>query len=179
VYGVTNGLSRIFFFRRLTTWLGMKRTFTIGIVATVIMYASFPIISTLADWRGGVDGWVYAAIGVQVTASMMISFSYGWSSLPCRYTSFIISLNEYPGCIFIFITASSPNRASLGSTNGLCQMVVSWMRAFGPGLANSLYSFSLRERSWTVYYVLEALSVVAIAGACFLPRSPWQDANRK
>jgi hypothetical protein len=53
-------------------------------------------------------------------------------------------------------------------------MVVSWMRAFGPGLAASLYSFSLRERSWVVYWVLEAIVVVAIAGAFFLPRNPWK-----
>jgi hypothetical protein len=53
-------------------------------------------------------------------------------------------------------------------------MLVSWMRAFGPGLANSLFSLSLRQRTWTVYFVLEALSVVAIAGACFLPRDPWR-----
>lgn len=84
--------------------------------------------------------------------------------------------NDLPtGSIFIFITASAPNRASLGGTNGLCQMLVSWMRAFGPGLANSLFSLSLRDRTWTVYYVLEAISIVAIAGACFLPRSPWRE----
>lgn len=81
------------------------------------------------------------------------------------------------GCIFIFITAAAPNRASLGSTNGICQMLVSWMRAFGPGLANSLYSISLRDDTWTVYFVLEALSVIAIAGACFLPHSPWRESR--
>jgi hypothetical protein len=31
----------------------------------------------LADWRGGIDTVVYAAIGVQLFFSILVSFSYG------------------------------------------------------------------------------------------------------
>jgi hypothetical protein len=77
-----NGLFQIFLFAKIDAWFGTKQTFMVGIVATTIMYASLPVISVLADWRGGLDGWVYGAIGVQLVAAMMTSLSYGLSS-PC------------------------------------------------------------------------------------------------
>lgn len=78
------------------------------------------------------------------------------------------------GCAFIYITASSPNKASLGSVNGLAQMSVSIMRCFGPSLANSLFSFSISQPhgehlGWLVYYVLTALACVAVWVGTFLP----------
>jgi hypothetical protein len=59
-------------------------------------------------------------------------------------------------------------------TSVLSLQVVSWMRAVGPAVANSLYSVSLKEGRWTVYWVLEAIAFVAIAGALQLPRNPWR-----
>jgi hypothetical protein len=77
VYGVMNGLFQIFMFARINARFGSKNTFMVGIVATTVMYASFPALTLVADARGAVDGWVYAVIGVQLVASMMTSLSYG------------------------------------------------------------------------------------------------------
>jgi hypothetical protein len=81
VYGVMNGLFQIFLFARINERFGTKNTFTAGIISTVFMFASFPLISLLADARGGVDNVVYAAVGVQLVAAMMTSLSYGSSVL--------------------------------------------------------------------------------------------------
>ncbi len=65
------------------------------------------------------------------------------------------------GCMFIYITASSPNKNSLGATNGISQTTVSIARAIGPALATSLFSFSADKNileGYAVYVVLFALS---------------------
>lgn len=154
IYGIMNGIFQIFFFAKINKRLGTKLTFTLGVGSTVVSFLCFPLISVVAAHRGSHDLLVRGLVFFQLGMSMATSLAYG--------------------CIFIFITAASPNQASLGSTNGLCQMVVSWMRAVGPAIANSLYSLSLREGNWNVYYVLEALAFVAIVGACQLPRNPWR-----
>jgi len=84
-----------------------------------------------------------------------------------------LGVNSSYGCIFIYLTAASPNRASLGTTNGLAQLFVSIMRAIGPVTATSLFSLSLAEGylgGRMVYLVLTGVSVVSIALSITLPR---------
>jgi hypothetical protein len=47
----------------------------------ILLFASFPVISLVADARGSVDRVVYAAIGGQLVISMMTGLSYGPYSL--------------------------------------------------------------------------------------------------
>lgn len=82
--------------------------------------------------------------------------------------------------MFIFITASAPNKASLGSVNGLAQMLVSVMRTVGPATANSLFALSIDEQhhymgGFFVYYALAALVCVALAVATLLPERTMSD----
>ena len=84
------------------------------------------------------------------------------------------------GCVFIFITASAPNKASLGSVNGLAQMLVSIMRTVGPATANSLFALSIDEKhhylgGYFVYYALGALVCVALWVGTFLPDKTMSD----
>jgi len=48
-------------------------------------------------------------------------------------------------CNMILVNASAPERRSLGSVNGLAQMVTTSMRAVGPGLASSIFALSLQK----------------------------------
>ena len=82
------------------------------------------------------------------------------------------------GCIFIYITASTPNRASLGSVNGLAQLSVSIVRALGPAAANSLFSLSIDPTRHylggnLVYWALSGLTIFALFAASLLPAKPW------
>ena len=85
------------------------------------------------------------------------------------------------GCIFIFITASAPNKASLGSVNGIAQLMVSIIRTIGPALANSLFSLSVKHKylgGYMVYYVLVAISLASLILAAMLPRQVWRHESK-
>ena len=82
----------------------------------------------------------------------------------------------YTGTIFMFITASAPNKRSLGATNGLSQMTVSIARAIGPALATSLFSFSVENNifgGFGVYVIFSIVSIVAVLFATRLPLKVW------
>ena len=78
----------------------------------------------------------------------------------------------------IFITASAPTKGSLGATNGLAQMSVSVSRAFGPGMATSLFSFSAECNllgGYAVYVILFVMSCFALLLAMCLPDQMWKE----
>lgn len=82
--------------------------------------------------------------------------------------------------MFIFITASAPNKASLGTVNGMAQMMVSIMRTVGPATANSLFSLSIDQEhhymgGYLVYYVLIAITCVAFYVGTLLPEKTMSD----
>ncbi|KDR78797.1 hypothetical protein GALMADRAFT_244352 [Galerina marginata CBS 339.88] len=157
IFGVLNGLFQVFFFAQVNDRFGSKNIFIFGIASAIPAFASFPIINILARSQGYSTA-VWAAVGFQIVISIAISLSYG--------------------AIFIFISTASPNRASLGATNGLCQMSVSVMRAIGPAAANSLFSLSIDKDylgGYLVYYTLLAVVGVSLVIASMLPRHMWTD----
>ncbi|RXW25538.1 hypothetical protein EST38_g331 [Candolleomyces aberdarensis] len=155
ISGILNGCFQVFFFAAINNRLGSKRTFIMGIASAVPLFVCYPLMSVVAQ-REGLSSLVWVLVLAQIVFSIGISLSYG--------------------SIFIFITAASPNRASLGATNGLCQMTVSVMRAIGPAAANSLFSISIEKGllgGWLVYYVLLATTFVTIFVGTFLPQKLW------
>ncbi|KAL1660901.1 major facilitator superfamily domain-containing protein [Schizophyllum commune] len=155
VFGILNGIFQIFFFARIHDHFGSKKTFIAGIAASIPIIMLFPLMSLYAKAEG-YSAMVWVFVGLQIVLSLLISLSYG--------------------AVFIFISAASPNRASLGATNGLCQMSVSIMRAIGPAAANSLFSLSIKHNylgGWMVYYVLLGTSLVSLYVASLLPARAW------
>ncbi|KAJ3712182.1 member of major facilitator superfamily multidrug-resistance, DHA1 sub-family [Lentinula raphanica] len=153
VFGLLNGVMQIFFFAQLHDYWGSKKTFIMGIASTVPIFICFPILTYLVKSNGCITPLAWMFVGLQIMLSLSISFSYG--------------------AIFIYISAASPNRASLGATNGLSQMTVSICRAIGPAASNSLFSLSMRHHymgGFLVYYVLLSISVLALVAASMLPR---------
>ena len=77
----------------------------------------------------------------------------------------------------MFITASAPNKRSLGATNGLSQMIVSIAKAIGPALSTSLFSLSVEKNIFGalgVYVVFAILSALALRLATYLPSKLWE-----
>ncbi|KAE9402502.1 MFS general substrate transporter [Gymnopus androsaceus JB14] len=143
----------IFFFAKIHDYWGSKKTFIVGIASTLPIFVCFPILTYLVKSNGIVTPLAWVIVGVQIIFSLAISFSYG--------------------AIFIYISAASPNRASLGATNGLSQMSVSVCRAIGPAASNSLFSLSLRHQylgGFLVYYVLLGVAGLSLVTATMLPR---------
>ena len=78
------------------------------------------------------------------------------------------------GCIYIYITAASPNKRSLGATNGLALTLVSIGRMLAPAMASSLLSFSIQHEilwGYAAYMVLIFLTIGGIGLASKLPRT--------
>ncbi|KAF9560717.1 member of major facilitator superfamily multidrug-resistance, DHA1 sub-family [Agrocybe pediades] len=155
IFGVLNGVFQVFFFAQVNDYFGSRNLFIFGISSAFPAFAMFPFINYLAREQG-YSVFVWSAVLVQIVISIGISLSYG--------------------AIFIFISAASPNRASLGATNGLSQMGVSVMRSIGPAMTNSFFSLSVGKRYLggnLVYYVLLAVVSLSIVNASMLPRKVW------
>ena len=77
------------------------------------------------------------------------------------------------GCVYMYITAASPNKRSLGATNGLAQTSVSIGRIVTPILASSLLSFSIQYNilwGYAAYVTLIFLAIGGVGLASQLPR---------
>ncbi|KAG6817274.1 hypothetical protein H0H87_010935 [Tephrocybe sp. NHM501043] len=158
-YGAFTGIFQALFFPTFIRHCGVKRVFVTGMAAFLPIFALFPIISIDA-LKYGVNSftWICIAIILGLMALMDMSF----------------------GCIFMYITASAPNKRSLGATNGLSQMTVSIARAVGPTLATSLFAVSVQHKilwGYGVYAILVALSFFAVLLALCLPKDVWEEAE--
>jgi MFS family permease len=77
----------------------------------------------------------------------------------------------------MFVTASAPNKRSLGAVNGLSQTTVSVARALGPAVSTSLFSLSVEQNllgGHAVYFILFIFSCLALLLAIQLPHEMWK-----
>ena len=77
----------------------------------------------------------------------------------------------------MYISSAAPNKQSLGSTNGVAQMVVSIQRTIGPAAAASLFAFSLDNNVLGgnfAYVVLLATVWIGLGVAVQLPKKTWR-----
>ncbi|PFH48541.1 hypothetical protein AMATHDRAFT_49464 [Amanita thiersii Skay4041] len=156
-YGFLLGLYQTVFFAKIVRRFGERRVFITSMSTFPIIFTLFPIMSMISKNYG--TTWVVWALLYSVLVLMAI-MCMGF------------------GCIFIYITASSPNKRSLGATNGLSQTSVSIARAVGPALATSMFSFSVEKNllgGYAVYFVLFTCACLAIPLALGLPQKVWEE----
>ncbi|KAF8875928.1 major facilitator superfamily domain-containing protein [Infundibulicybe gibba] len=128
-----------------------------GIMLFMPMFLLFPVMSLIAR-RSGVNFAVKLIIALLLSLMGFMEMAFG--------------------CIFIYVMASSPNKHSLGATNGLSQMSVSLIRAVGPALATSLFSLSVEKNvlgGYAVYVVLFCIPCLVIFLAVLLPEKVWEE----
>ncbi|KAF8630250.1 hypothetical protein AX15_003027 [Amanita polypyramis BW_CC] len=153
--GAYVGLFQWFFCARLVRRFGERRIFITGLLTFALNFVLFPLISIVAR-RTGVTWVVWSLLAVSLSLFPIMEMCFS--------------------CIFIYVTASSPNESSLGATNGISQTMVSIARAIGPALSTSLFSFSLENNilgGYAVYVILFTLSCLATLLALRLPPKPW------
>ena len=93
---------------------------------------------------------------------------------PPKNSRVFLQLKFGSGCIYMYITAASPNKRSLGATNGLALTLVSIGRLIAPAMANSLLAFSIQYHilwGYAAYIVLIFLSIGGIGIALKLPKT--------
>ncbi|KAH9966955.1 MFS general substrate transporter [Lactifluus volemus] len=155
-FGILNSIFQFACFARANALWGTKRVFIGGLLCAIPVYLLFPVMNALAR-AYGVGQAVYSAIALQVIFCCGLSLSHG--------------------CINIYISAASPNHASLGATNGLAQLILSIMRTISPAISTSLFSLSVAEGylgDGLVYMVFISISLLVVAFGTTLPRQVWQ-----
>ncbi|KAF9016610.1 major facilitator superfamily transporter [Hymenopellis radicata] len=154
-YGAVCGIFQFFFFAKTIRFLGERRVFLNGMMLYPMVFALFPLISLCAGtWLA----WV--GIALIIISLVFMDMSFG----SCA--------------IFMYLTASAPNKASLGATNGLSQTVVSISRAIGPAFATSMFSVSVENNilgGYGVYALFFTLSVLALYLAIQIPEEVWEE----
>ncbi|KAG2150249.1 major facilitator superfamily domain-containing protein [Suillus bovinus] len=151
VQGMLNGVMQPLAFARLHDIMGAKKLWLFAVACALPMIALLPALNTLARSSGVVQS-VWYLVALQVALMSCANFAYGIS--------------------FMYIAAASPNRASVGATNGFAQVVVSVMRAIGPAAANSAFSISIKRQYLggnLVYCVMAGMVCMAICVGTLLP----------
>ncbi|KAK1224232.1 hypothetical protein PQX77_012854 [Marasmius sp. AFHP31] len=157
-YGGGSGIFQFFYFAKIMHWFGERRMFLNGISTFVVMFALMPICNVIARANGGVDGWCWGIIGLIIVLAVAMDMAYG--------------------SVFMYVTASAPNKSALGATNGLSQTAVSIARAIGPAMATSLFSLSVQENilgGYGVYALFCILSVGGVVLGTMLPKEVWDE----
>ena len=87
VLGVANGVFQVLFFARILKWLGAKWLYVIGIGSSGPIFGLFVVMSALVKRSGGeVDGWVWAALGLQLALTVALNMCYSkWISVRCQF----------------------------------------------------------------------------------------------
>ncbi|KAG1781009.1 major facilitator superfamily domain-containing protein [Suillus placidus] len=157
VQGIVNGVMQPLAFARLHDIIGAKKLWLFAVTCTLPMIALLPALNTLARSSGVVQS-VWYLVALQIVLVGCTNFAY------------VIS--------FMYITAASPNRASVGATNGFAQVIVSVIRAVGPAAANSAFSISIEKQYLggnLVYCVMAGMVCMAMGVGALLPRTMWTD----
>jgi len=172
-YGAATGIFNVLFFAKILRHYGEKRVFSFGMTTFAPIFILMPITSTCArTW--GVGCLVWSLVVVQLSLMVLTDMSYGGSKKPLTH----VYLNNFQGSIIMYVTASAPNKRSLGATNGLSQTTASIVRAVGPALSTSLFSYSVQHNilgGFGVYVLMATLSLCALVIATFLPAHLWDD----
>ncbi|KAJ7911448.1 major facilitator superfamily domain-containing protein [Mycena leptocephala] len=153
ICGICNAIVQVLFGGRVIRRFGPRRTFIAGFCALMVEFAMYPLISFLAQRAGRVDSAVRIALACQLSCTFVLYFSYASTML--------------------FIMDAAPSRASLGSVNGLAQMVGTVLRSIAPSFSSSLFALSAEHQiagGNLVYFVLIAATLCAVRCSLLLPR---------
>ncbi|KIN95393.1 hypothetical protein M404DRAFT_1007528 [Pisolithus tinctorius Marx 270] len=154
--GLTSGVCQTLFFACLHDRLGPKNLYFMGSSLYFPAIILFPLTAWVARMRG-LDYVVWVLVGSQMILFVIAGFAFSVT--------------------FVYISAAAPNRASIGATNGLAQMMASVMRALGPASANSAFSLSIQRHvmgGYFVYWMMMVMASVSVGMGFLLPKKPWR-----
>ncbi|KIY68710.1 MFS general substrate transporter [Cylindrobasidium torrendii FP15055 ss-10] len=145
IWGSANAIVQVFVGSSLIRKIGAPNTFSVASASMLVSFIAFSTESYLARMAGYVNAYVGIAMGIQLFTMFACYSGYGSAH------------------VLIVQTATSP--ATLGSTNGLAQMLSSGTRAFAPYLASSLFSVTLGHKlagGFMVYFLYIFFMVILL-----------------
>lgn len=170
-YGFANSMFQLVMLGRLVRRFGVKAVFVTSISAFIPIYSLSPIMNLLVR-RNGFSYLIWVVLGCQLSASLVMELGYGAYPFTDNLSPGVYQAKFGLGCVYMYITAASPNKRSLGATNGLSQTLVSIGRILTPVMASSLLSFSIQYHilwGYAAYIALVFLTIGGIGLASKLP----------
>ncbi|KAF8640218.1 hypothetical protein AX16_010115 [Volvariella volvacea WC 439] len=153
VWGILNAFVQIYFLGKVIRKFGPRNVYIVSYASMILALAMYPAQNWFARKAGDVDGWVWAAVVVQLGAMTLTPMAYG--------------------SMHMFTVDSAPSRSALGATTGLYQSINCVMRSTAPWFASSLFSISLEKQlvgGNMVYVVLLGIFLMGVRVSLFLPR---------
>jgi len=153
-FGCMNGLFQFAVFPRAVDRFGSRGVFATSIAMFAVVYAMFPLENLAL--RHGANRFTWLLVFLQMTALSVSEMAYS--------------------AVFMYISAATPSKRSLGTTNGVAQSAASIQRMVGPAVADWLFAFSIENNVLGgnfIYVVLFALVGVGVYVAAQLPRHIW------
>lgn len=161
ICGICNALIQAFFGGWVIRRFGPRRVFIAGFCTLVIQFAMYPLIGFLVRRAGRVDAVAGIALAFQLSGTFVLYFSFA--------------------ATLLFTMDAAPSRASLGSVNGLAQMVGTVFRSLAPSFSSSLFALSAEHQlagGNLVYIVLGVATLGAVRCSLLLPRKLGSDSKK-
>ncbi|KAJ7841404.1 major facilitator superfamily multidrug-resistance, DHA1 sub-family [Mycena olivaceomarginata] len=161
ICGICNALIQAFFGGWVIRRFGPRRVFIAGFCTLVIQFAMYPLIGFLVRRAGRVDAVAGIALAFQLSGTFVLYFSFA--------------------ATLLFTMDAAPSRASLGSVNGLAQMVGTVFRSLAPSFSSSLFALSAEYHlagGNLVYIVLGVATLGAVRCSLLLPRKLGSDSKK-
>ncbi|KAI9460711.1 MFS general substrate transporter [Russula earlei] len=154
-YGCMNGILQFAVFPYAVRRFGPRWVVVTSVAMCSVSYLMFPFENFVL--RRAAHGLAWLLVIMQLTAQSISHFGHG--------------------AMLMYLSSASPNKRSLGTTNGLAQSVASVQRAVGPAVADWLFAYSIANQVLGgnfVYVVLLVLVCVGLYVASQLPRQTWR-----
>ncbi|CAE6444371.1 unnamed protein product [Rhizoctonia solani] len=150
VSGLLTTIVAVMVFPPIERWVGVVFLYRFGMAMQVVSVVTFPLARGMALAAGKRGAYFGASIMLSVRCIAGIVFV----------------------CNMLLVNRSAPSRRSLGTVNGLAQMVASASRALGPAAATSLFAISVQKNllgGSLIWFVLAAIGMALAQIRSMLP----------
>ncbi|KAG7090159.1 hypothetical protein E1B28_011767 [Marasmius oreades] len=151
VFMVCNALNSVTLGKRLVKKFGARTMFIVAYASFLGDFLGLMILRVMVRRAGRVTTAVWVVVVLQQAMALLVSTAY----TPLA----IIYVENAPA-------------GTLGTVNGLAQMIASGTRAVGPAFASSLFALSLQSGLLDGYFVYVVLMGVTLLGLWFAFRLP-------
>ncbi|KAL4078833.1 major facilitator superfamily domain-containing protein [Scleroderma yunnanense] len=154
IIGISGGVFQLLFFPPLHNRLGGKNLFLMAISLFLPIAALFPITNRVGQ-KQGLNNLVWFLVGLMIFLFVLANLALGVT--------------------FVYVNGAAPNRASIGATNGLAQLLVSIVRAVGPWAVNSAFALGIQQHvmgGHFAYWVIVGMTAISLVIGVALPERP-------